>query len=329
MRKIQRYIIIIIICGLSITLFLNKSNIKKELPGSIGDPLELVLVKSQEDFSSDFFTTFKELLTVSIGPAPQTESMLNVIEIEKNAFKGIFQRHQNILIISKADKFTIKIKYNLFANNQLIVFIECPSLTILKEKKEEIINIVYKIKTVEIKRLSEKFQNYSNIDLQKKIEKQYGVLLTVPKEFFLAHNDSNIVWARRETQKISQGIFMSILSNPVQEANQNEKILEIMDSTIQLHILGPKDHSHMMLEKNAPIKIDSIIIDDIVCVKTQSLWRMKNDFMGGICNVYYFNSKKLTSPLLIYTYLYGPGEEKKIPLLQLEAIINTFKIKKV
>ena len=99
MTKTQRYIIIII-CGLSITLFLNKSNIKKEIPNSIGDPLELVLVKSQEDFSPDFFKKFKELLTVSIGPAPQLESMLNIIEIEKNAFKGIFQRHQNILIIS-------------------------------------------------------------------------------------------------------------------------------------------------------------------------------------------------------------------------------------
>ena len=328
MTKTQRYIIIII-CGLSITLFLNKSNIKKEIPNSIGDPLELVLVKSQEDFSPDFFKKFKELLTVSIGPAPQLESMLNIIEIEKNAFKGIFQRHQNILIISKADKFKIKLKHNLFATNQFVVFIECPSFDMLNAKRKEIMKIVYKIKEVEMKRLSVKFQNYSNIDLQKKIEQQYGVLVKVPKEFFLAYNDLDIVWARRETKKISQGIFISNAPNTIEGANQNEKILEVVDSIIQLHISGPKENSYMIIDKNAPIQIDSIIIDNTTCIKIQSLWRMENDFMGGVFNIYYFNSKELKAPLLIYTYLYGPGEEKKIPLIQLEAIINTFKIKQV
>jgi hypothetical protein len=48
-----------------------------------------------------------------------------------------------------------------------------------------------------------------------------------------------------------------------------------------------------------------------------------NDFMGGIFTAYYLTLKSTSSPLLIYTYLYAPGERKNVSLLQLEAIIST------
>jgi len=193
---------------------------------------------------------------------------------------------------------------------------------VLKENNIEIANLVQRIKQIEIKRLSTKFASYANINIQEIINDIHGISLALPVDFFLAYSDSNIVWARRETPKISQGVFISKLNQPL---TSNTQVLGVIDSIINPHILGPKNDSYMTLENNAPFKTDTVQIDDKSVFKIQSLWRMENDFMGGIFNAYYFNASSLKNPLLIYTYLYAPGQKKNIPLIQLEAVVNTFK----
>ena len=71
--------------------------------------------------------------------------------------------------------------------------------------------------------------------------------------------------------------------------------------------------------------MDTVQIDDKSVFKIQSLWRMENDFMGGIFNAYNLHTDPSEKPVLVYTYLYAPGEKKSVLLLQLEAIINTLK----
>ena len=83
----------------------------------------------------------------------------------------------------------------------------------------------------------------------------------------------------------------------------------------------------MTTDKNALVQQDSVSINGIEMIKQQSLWRMKNDFMGGIYLSYIFKGSPHRPPFIIYTYLYSPGEPKKTPLIQLEAIIRTLKLK--
>lgn len=304
-------------------IFFNKSNISRDLPQSIGDPLELLIVYEEQDFGHRFIKILKSFLHVNIGPSPQPESLLSLIEIDNNNFKGIFKRHQNLLIISKADTFSIKIKRDLFAADQFAIFVNCPSTKVLQDRQTDIARVAQIIKQIETGRLSTKFRAYSNTGIAEKIKAINGVSLTFPKDFFLAHTDSNIVWARRETEKISQGIFISNLQKPIAKKNLQLGILELIDSIIKPHISGPKDYSYMTIEKLAPVKQDSVKINNHIGLKVQSLWRMENDFMGGIFNAYYFEEESRQGPIIIYTYLYAPGEKKNILLIQLEAIIGT------
>lgn len=228
MTNRQKYIIITILI-LAVALFWNKSKIDQDLPGSIGDPLELVVVYNSEDFSVNFSQTINELLNTSLGPSPQPESTLNLIEIDKKKFTGILKRHQNLLIISRADTFSIQIKRDLFAANQFVFFIKCPSIDSLKNNKIRFTNLVQKIKQIEIQRLSTKFASYTNTSIQETIKYTYGTSLSLPADFFLAHSDSSIVWARRETPKISQGVFISKLE---QSFASESEILALIDSLI-------------------------------------------------------------------------------------------------
>ena len=105
------------------------------LPNSLGDSFELVVVKSENSFTDDFYTTFIKYLKIDIGPAPQKENLLSIIEVNDNKFSGLLQRHKNILFLIKDKEFSISIK-NVYAKDQCVIFVTCPSYNELIEKEQ-------------------------------------------------------------------------------------------------------------------------------------------------------------------------------------------------
>ena len=333
MTKTQLYIIIIIVTlfGLGWLGFSESGDGSSNLPESIGDPLELVVVKNNNDFDDNLYSKLKTIIGIELGPSPQPEKLLSIMEIDSEKFRGVLQRHQNLLFIEKSDTFAIQFKHDLFAENQLAILIQISSVEDLIEKENEILGVVKKIKKTEIERLAQKFKKHANQSLFNQINERHGLRINVPKDFFIAHEDSNITWLRRETPKISQGLVIanshSFQSNGFKYIQYREGVTEedtdywvdkaydAVDRIISAHISGPLPNSYMMLDRSAPISISRS--PDLQYIKIQSLWRMENDFMGGI-----FQAHFLKSGLLVYTYLYAPGEKKSIPLLQLEALLE-------
>lgn len=340
MTKTQLYTIIIIVTlsGLGWIGLSESSGGSNNLPESIGDPLELVLVKNNNDFDDNAYSKLKTIISTEIGPSPQSETLLSIMEVDSEKFRGILQRHQNLLFVEKSDTFAIQFKHDVFAENQLVILLQISSKEDLIVKESEIFGLVKKIKETEIQRLAQKFKKHANQTLSNQINERHGLFIHVPKDFFIAYKDSNITWLRRETPKISQGLLIAnahlfhyehffklqhILNLEAREGWLGEgsvevftavnKALDAVDSIISEHILGPIPNSYMMLDRSGPMYIS----DTHGEIKIQSLWRMENDFMGGIFQAYFFERGPL-----VCTYLYAPGEKKAIPLLQLEALVQ-------
>ena len=322
MTKKQAYIICAIIIMVGVLFFVHRNSKTLDLPNSIGDPLELLVVKD-ENLGKDFQNVIKSLLKLDIGPSPQKETMLNILEVDKKNFTGIFKRHQNILVFLKSDQFSIKFKKDVYAKDQMVIVVQSPSMVLLNNNKNKISSISREIYLLEADRLIRSFKLNENKILKKQIKETHHINTSLPNGFFLAHSDSLITWARRETPKISQGVFVYNTSklDSVFVWDDN-KMKKYIDSVIFGHILGPIDNSYMCTEKVALVKKDSIKLKDGFAIKIQSLWRMENDFMGGVFMAYLINRPSGLSPLLIYTYLYAPGQKKNISLLQLESIVR-------
>jgi len=326
LTKTQLYIIIIIFAlfGLGWLGFSDSGGGSSNLPESIGDPLELVLVKNNNDFEDVIYRKLKTLMSVEIGPSPQPEKLLSIMVVDSEKFKGVLQRHQNLFFVEKSDTFAIQFKYDVFAENQLAILLQVSSVEDLLVRENEILGVVKKIKETEIERLSKKFKKHGSQTLFDQINDRHGLLINVPKDFFIAHQDSNITWLRRETPKISQGLVIanshSFPSNQFFKLKYGDDVavdmaFDAVDSIIGEHIFGPLPNSYMILERSSPRIINRSVSESYV--KIQSLWRMENDFMGGIFQAYFFETGTL-----VYTYLYAPGEKKAIPLLQLESLLQ-------
>ena len=323
MTQRQAYIILIVL-STCLAIFFIKDTKTDDLPNSIGDPLELILIKSPSLSSDLFYKTLTQNLTVDIGPSPQEENFLSITQLETKNFTGIFKRHQNLLFIQESSKFNLSIKYDVFAKNQLAIILECSSYEDLNNHRTEILSIINIIQKTEISRLVKNFKSNLDKSLGKKITKTHDLLMFAPRGFFLAHSDTSVTWIRRETSKISQGVFIANLSpEDALIFKSPNNILTKIDSLIKPHISSQIEGSYMICDKNAPIKLDTFNSEKSETLKLQSLWKMENDFMGGIFQAYLYNSISLKNPILVYAYLYAPGEQKNIPLIQLEALVST------
>ena len=321
MTKAQKYIILIILV-LSSILWLGRNPLSNTLPGSIGDPLEVLVVKNNKFATNYFYEQLIGFLRSPINPSPQPEEALSILEIEHEDFKGIFKRHQNIIIIERSDDFSIKTAKNMFAKNQRVIIIQLSEKDFLQGRKKEIENIVQTIKHFEITRLANNFKKHPNLDLQQKIQKTHKIKMLLPKDFFLAHREENITWVRRETPKASQGILILSQENRVPYIDPKH-IRAVVDSVTKEHISGPIKNSYMVSEKSGTMFTKSIFIDNEAVISAQYLWKMEGDYMGGIANYYYYHNPLSQKDHIIYTYTYAPGEKKRILLIQLETIVKT------
>ena len=323
MFRVKFYIIFL---GIILCFLIIKSNwfsFDQTLPTSLGDPLELIIINTTK-FEGNFYNKLEELLTVNLGPSPQVENILKISRVPSDKFQGVLRRHQNLLFVERGEEFSLKTQKNIYAENQTIILLTISSYQELLLNKEKIISLVDVIKRTEINRLKKKFKKNINVSLANKILKKYNFSLSPPKGFYLAHEDSNLIWFRRETPKIGQGVLITSLNDQEDFENFSEKkITQIIDSHVNV-ILGPVENSFMVTESDAAIKTEPYVLNTQNSIKVQSLWRIENDFMGGIYVAYFFQNEVSKTPTLIFTYLYAPGERKNISLLQLESLVHTF-----
>ena len=322
MNRQQTYIVFSILLLVSFALFLNNESKSNVLPSSVGDPLEVVLVKNYRIFPESLFSELKKNLNSDFGPSPQPENVFKIIEIEKDKFKGILQRHQNIIFVERGPEFQIKYINDLYARNQKIVIISLSSSNDIRQNSKNLNALATEMKTVEMNRLIAKSSTQTDASFEELIALKHNITIKLPRNYFLAYDDDTISWFRRETNKLSQGILFATIS---EVDTSNLDIKNLINSYISKHIEGPMPNSYMVVEKSAPLLKNAMFISGKKISKFHSLWKMKNDFMGGVYQCYFFKSKGSEKNLLIYTYLYNPGEKKSVPMLHLESIISTIK----
>ncbi|MDC0189282.1 DUF4837 family protein, partial [Flavobacteriales bacterium] len=157
-----------------IIIFLSQCNSSANLPKAIGEPLELVIIKDRQLFDEDFYKSLKSFLYREIGPSPQPEKTLSIIEIDVDKFTGILKRHQNLLFIKKSDIFNIGYKKNMFASNQLALILSCPKNFDFNDNKSKSDSLLDKIKSTEINRMISNYQKNSHSNLSQQIRKRHN-----------------------------------------------------------------------------------------------------------------------------------------------------------
>ncbi len=170
------------------------------------------------------------------------------------------------------------------------------------------------------------YLNGENKRLEEEVKADMGITVRMPSDYFLAINDDEEMWMRRETDESSSNIILKKL--PYTDRNQitKENIIALRDSIGKKYISSTLPGTYMQTnDVDLPVLAFPATINGNYALEARGIWEIVNDYMGGAFMSYLILDPKNNELLFVDGFLHAPGEDKRDFMQQMEYIINTIK----
>ena len=257
---------------------------------------------------------------------PQPESCNELAHVTTQGFSDLFKKHKCILEVEinpSLEKAMAETSEDAVAAPQRYVKISAPSITAWVEyfdRNKEVYKNWYD--KVERERILNFFRPTVDTDIANAIAKKFGFKLTVPQGFYIAKNEPNFMWLRKELEKSSADLV--IYQMPYKDTLQFEtpSLVAIRNMMEGQYIPGPSEGSYMGTETEFVPPLVTTVTDYPAgyAREMRGMWKVENDYMGGPFVAYTFADSRTGNLVTIEGFYYEPNQKKRTPLLQLEAI---------
>lgn len=303
----------------------------KGLMSSTGRSGEMLVVSSDKQWKGDLGDSLQSIFMASLECLPQNESIFSLLHVTTEKFNAIYQKQRNILHIDISDKYLepkMSIVKNKWASPQLIVYLsaksEVEAIQVLSMKKQKIKELFL---NSEIQRFQKAQRAQQDRIIDKKLQKKYKLSMAVPKGFMVAISNEDFCWLRKETKYWGQSILIYIQDYKSTSMLANPYIISLRNQMTQQYVFGSLDSSYMIVdEKYIPSQSEYFDFKGLYAIKTQGIWKMHGDFMGGPFLSYSLLDKSRNRIITIDGFLYAPTDDKRNLLRQIEAILLSSKI---
>lgn len=315
---------------LSLVLISNfscKSDSQSLLPAVVGKPGDIVVVINKGKWETEVGDEIRKVFSVPQIGLPQDEPMFDLLQTPYDNYLKLFYKYRNILIIKISSKYTkpnIIIQQNISAKPQLVISIVGKNnQEILKELRENEEKLRLYVLNAERKRLMDLYQTLNKREITDILHKNHRLNLIIPKGYSLNGDTSNFIWISQEQNKISKNII--IYYYPYTDTNTFTPVYLIQkrDRIAQKHIPGSVPGSYMATEKEyPPIFSEYKLKGKRYVAELRGLWRMEHGVsMGGPFVSITTLDEKTNRIITAEGFVFAPGENKRNPIRELEAII--------
>ncbi|HOY39390.1 MAG TPA: DUF4837 family protein [Bacteroidales bacterium] len=326
--KIRTYIIVVTIATVIAGCTGNYKNFKH---GATGTPGEILLVTSDEYWKTEVGDSLRAVFLAYCPSTPMEEYLFNLVQIPKEKFIELNQRHRNILFTAVSPDFSkaeLKVKNDPYAIGQIMVSLSAPSIPELVKLISDNRNLLVDIyKKADSERWLSSFEKYKVQPVIDQLTKLYHVKMVIPKSYSLDVKKDDFAWISYETRKYTMGIF--IYTYPFTDTNtfSLDYLLNKRDAFLQKYVPGERKGSYMTTERKYDYPQMAIINQKgNYTAAITGLWRMQGDFMGGP-----FVSRTMVDTLrnrvvTVEGFVYYPNEEVRNYVRQLETLLSTMEI---
>ncbi|QHI37492.1 hypothetical protein IMCC3317_28710 [Kordia antarctica] len=306
----------------------NGENADQYLPESFGKVNLLTVVIDLEQWKGKVGDSIRSIYGAPTDGLPMEEPLFSLKQINPDVFDGLLLKCRSILIVKSSDKKQFKIRENLYAKPQKIVFIGGNEDEIISQLTE---NARESILTLKLNELRTK-QNFisESLNNDKELEETLGITLNIPSIYKTVKVEDNFVWYEREVSNGTMNIIAYTL--PFGSIPKNDStidaIIKMRDSIGKLYVPGRDPRTmHMITEKAyAPYLYDAII-DNKPALETKGMWEMKGFHMAGPFINYIVEDKQHNRLVVIEGFTFAPSEDKRDFMFEIEAILKTLDIK--
>ena len=165
-----------------------------------------------------------------------------------------------------------------------------------------------------------------NAKIMEEVKKTMDVDMKIPSEYFVAVNDGETMWIRKENSKISSNILITRV--PYKSKNQFSKkyIKELRDKIGKKYVSTRADSTYMQTNDiDLPIFTTITTLNGDYCMEARGIWEIVNDFMGGPFIGYLVHNPNKDKLLYIEGFLHAPSQEKRNYMQQLQLILSSAK----
>lgn len=329
MKRITLSFVLLAVCLL--TACSEQPRISKKDRSAGGTSEILVVTQNDEQWNGMIGDSIKHYFLDYQYGLPQPEAQNDLAHINVKGFSDMFKKHKCILEVEinpNMEKAQAETAENLWAAPQRYVKITAPNSTAWVELFESQKD-VYKLwfDKVERERIMSVFRPSVDNNIVNTIVKKMGFTLTVPQGFFIAKNEPDFMWIRKELERSSACIL--IYQTPYQDTVQFgvNSLVAMRNMMLQKYIPGPLEGSYMTTETEFVPPLVHYVPDFPAgyAVEMRGMWKVENDFMGGPFVSYTFADSRTGQLVTVEGYYYEPNQKKRDQLLQLEAILYSLK----
>ena len=291
----------------------------------------LVITQNVDQWNGSIGDSIKHFFLDYQYGLPQPEAQNDLMHINACDFSDLFRRHKCILEVAidpSVEKAKAETAVDLWAAPQRYVKITAPNVSAWLDLFDAQKEMYHKwFNKVERDRILNVFRPTADAKISESIAKRFGFTLTVPQGFYIAKNESEFMWIRKELERSSACLVIYRL--PYQDTVQfsRESLIAMRNMMVGKYIPGPSEGSFMTTETEFVPPLVSYVADYPAgyTMEMRGMWRVENDYMGGPFVSYTFADNRTASLVTVEGYYYEPNQKKRNQMLQLEAIAYSLK----
>ncbi|WP_430410941.1 DUF4837 family protein [Kordia sp.] len=306
----------------------NSENAAQFLPESYGKVNLLTVVVDDELWQGKVGDSIRSIYAAPTDGLPMEEPLFSLKQINPQVFDGILTKCRSVLFVKSSDKKQFKIKENIYARPQKIVYVTGTDDEIISQLKNNEKESVTTLKLNELRSKQKFIQGSLSRDTT--LEETFGFSLNIPSAYKMVKNEENFVWFEREVPKGTMNIIAYTLpfgSIPKDDTTV-DAIIAMRDSIGKAYVPGrdPKK-MHMITEKAYAPYVYDAIVDNKSALETKGMWEMKNFHMAGPFINYIVEDKQHDRLVVVEGLTFAPSEDKRDFMFEIEAILKSLKIK--
>jgi len=159
--------------------------------------------------------------------------------------------------------------------------------------------------------------------IQDKILESFGAQMTIPKDYYIALQDSTTMWLRYDPKDLISNILIHKVEYTDAKQLTKEGIKKIRNELGKKYITTEIEGSYMRAnDVDLPIFTKQLELNGNYALEARGIWDIVNDFMGGPYISYLIHKKDTNQLLFIDGFVYAPGKEKRNYMQHLELIFS-------
>lgn len=327
MKYFKTLIVVGLTCLMALFACTNKDKTGRKDRSSGGTSEILVVTQNDEQWEGMIGDSIRAFFLQAQYGLPQPEAINKLAHLNVNGFTDMFKKHKCILLVEinpNLEKPVVETGEDLWSAPQRVIKIIAPSRTSWCEafnQQKEAYKVLYD--KVERERIMSMLRPSTDREIVNRIEEKMGFKMTVPMGYYIAKDESDFMWIRKELDKNSYGIF--IYSTPYRDTLQLElnSLVSVRDRMMQKYVPGPAQGSFMTTEKEfVPPMLNYIsTFPTGFAAEMRGMWCLVGDYMAGPFVSYTFPDNNSGNLVTVEGYVYYPNQNKRDDLLQVQSIL--------